>query len=81
MSNKGWFQLNSESDSAKDLLYRDIPQFFVWNKSTKKWKPREGKGDTIGRIYTSNPKDGERYYLRMLLNHVKGFFYFYLHIY
>ena len=26
----------------------------------------------IGRINSANPKEGERFYLRLLLNHVKG---------
>lgn len=26
----------------------------------------------IGRVNTANPKEGERYFLRLLLNHVRG---------
>ncbi|KAG6705369.1 hypothetical protein I3842_07G176100 [Carya illinoinensis] len=35
------------------------------------WTPRKKK-TIIGRIVTANPFEGERYYLRMLLNHIRG---------
>ena len=34
------------------------------------------KGHVIGRIVTTNPSEGERYYLRLLLNHIRGATYF-----
>lgn len=37
----------------------------------KKWEKRK-QGYAIGRIYYAHPTSGERYYLRMLLNTVKG---------
>ncbi|XP_071695229.1 uncharacterized protein [Rutidosis leptorrhynchoides] len=40
-------------------------------KKTKTWEPRKQRG-CIGRIVYSHPASGERYYLRMLLNVVKG---------
>ncbi|XP_071688516.1 uncharacterized protein [Rutidosis leptorrhynchoides] len=40
-------------------------------KTTKTWEPRKQRG-CIGRIVYSHPASGERYYLRMLLNIVKG---------
>jgi len=40
---------------------------------TKKYEwHRCKKGDTIGRVYFPHPTSSERYYLRMLLNIVKG---------
>lgn len=35
-------------------------------------KPAQGAGYTLGRIYHVAPGSGERYYLRVLLNHIKG---------
>ena len=37
----------------------------------KKWT-RQNKGNVIGRIYAVNPREGELYYLRILLNNIKG---------
>ena len=37
----------------------------------KYWKPRE-KFHQVGRIVSANPAEGERYFLRVLLNHVPG---------
>ena len=37
----------------------------------KIWLPRK-KDTVIGGIVTTNPTEGERYYLRILLNHIKG---------
>ncbi|KAK9669431.1 hypothetical protein RND81_13G129500 [Saponaria officinalis] len=44
---------------------------FVWKKKRREWIPRQ-RGFSIGRIYHIFPGSGERYYLRTLLNFVKG---------
>ena len=40
-------------------------------KSKYKWTARK-HGRCIGRMYTTNPAQGDRHYLRLLLNHVPG---------
>ncbi|KAH6763728.1 hypothetical protein C2S51_014977 [Perilla frutescens var. frutescens] len=40
-------------------------------QKSKCWTERK-KGNVIGRISTASPIEGERYYLRLLLNHVRG---------
>lgn len=80
-----FFQLCHEDDFARGLKYVEVPEFYTWNKSTKKWMRRmrgvqvEGtenddvwKAPCIGRIYTISPKAGECYFLRLLLNEVAG---------
>ena len=42
-----------------------------WYKRDKEWRLRKS-GRCIGRIYYAHPASGERFYLRMLLNVVKG---------
>lgn len=77
------FFLLCRSDSfAKNLLYSEVPTYYVWNLSSKKFTKRkqgrvvpgwDGKAsDTIGRVYTVHPKHGECFFLRLLLNHVRG---------
>ncbi|XP_028551783.1 uncharacterized protein LOC114579918 [Dendrobium catenatum] len=66
-----FFNLNEIDSEARKYLYREIPEKYVWDKTKKSWKRRQ-KYEQIGRINTTNPTDGERYYLRILLNHVYG---------
>ncbi|XP_065322969.1 uncharacterized protein LOC135930111 [Gordionus sp. m RMFG-2023] len=37
-----------------------------------KWKPRQRQNNIISRMYTVDPKSGERFFLRLLLLHVVG---------
>ena len=68
---------------AKTLVYGDVPRYFTWNKSSKKWEPRKQgkphpsitgifKAKTLGRLYTVHPKQRECFYLRLLLVNVPG---------
>ncbi|KAL5569790.1 hypothetical protein UlMin_026365 [Ulmus minor] len=66
-----YFNMNKTNEKAKNLLYNQFPEHFVWNQRDKFWMPRK-KGHVIGRIVTTNPSEGERYYLRLLLNHIRG---------
>ncbi|KAL5565200.1 hypothetical protein UlMin_028364 [Ulmus minor] len=66
-----YFNMNKTNEKAKTLLYNQFPEHFVWNQRDKFWIPRK-KGHVIGRIVTTNPIEGERYYLRLLLNHIRG---------
>ncbi len=43
----------------------------MWNRKLKRWTIRK-RGFAIGRMYYAHSTSGERYYLRMLLNYVKG---------
>lgn len=66
-----YFEMNVRNEKAKTLLYKEFLEHFVWDKKHKLWTPRK-KGNVIGRIVTTNPSESERYYLRLLLNHIKG---------
>ncbi|XP_061393216.1 uncharacterized protein LOC133328686 [Musca vetustissima] len=68
---------------AKTLLYAEVPTYFTWNASSKKFQRRkQGKAvegwenlystDAMGRIYTVHPQNAECFYLRMLLINVRG---------
>ncbi|XP_062114746.1 uncharacterized protein LOC133825867 [Humulus lupulus] len=65
------FSLNRVDENAKKLLYKKIPEYYVWNHQHKEWTPQKMK-TAIGRIVTANPFEGERYFMRILLDHVRG---------
>ncbi|KAL5575313.1 hypothetical protein UlMin_017012 [Ulmus minor] len=66
-----YFHMNKTDKKARCLLYKQFPEHFVWSKRDKLWFPRK-KHYAIGRVVTANPIEGERYYLRLLLNHIRG---------
>ena len=67
-----WFQENLENIEARKYKYIDFPLHYTWNTSQRKWNPRKTATGAIGRLYMVQPSEGERYYLRMLLTHIKG---------
>ncbi|XP_074300899.1 uncharacterized protein LOC141632235 [Silene latifolia] len=60
-----------EMQIAKEKLYCEFPTKFVWKKKLHQWSLRK-KGFTIGRLVHVPPQCGELYFMRVLLNHVKG---------
>ncbi|KAK9049401.1 hypothetical protein SSX86_031630 [Deinandra increscens subsp. villosa] len=66
-----WMKCNEIYQEARDLNYVQFPTKFVWKSNDRCWKPRK-QGISIGRIHTVSPALGEAYYLRILLNKVKG---------
>ncbi|XP_013617698.1 PREDICTED: uncharacterized protein LOC106324244 [Brassica oleracea var. oleracea] len=66
-----WMVLCRRSAFARTLTYVQIPQYFVWNNSAKVWTERK-KGKSIGRVVAVHPSAGDRYYLRVLINKIKG---------
>ncbi|GBM41296.1 hypothetical protein AVEN_202888-1 [Araneus ventricosus] len=68
-----WFELNKNYPSAHSISYSDIPQYYVFDKSTTNWKNRERGGqNAIGRLPVVSILDTERYYLWMLLLRKSG---------
>ncbi|XP_074374103.1 uncharacterized protein LOC141714484 [Apium graveolens] len=66
-----WLETNKNHEDARELTYSDFPTRWVWNNRDKIWTRRK-KGISIGRMYFAHPSSGERFYMRMLLNVVKG---------
>ncbi|XP_054091709.1 ATP-dependent DNA helicase PIF1-like [Zeugodacus cucurbitae] len=67
----------------RTLLYSEMPRYYTWNASSKKWLRRKSghpvdgypgvfSTDALGRIYTIHPKDDDCLYLRLLLINVRG---------
>ena len=61
-----------ENPTAHAYTYIEFPVHYTWDLSLHKWKPRKTSTIMIGRLYIVQPSEGERYYLRTLLTHVKG---------
>ncbi|CAL4998052.1 unnamed protein product [Urochloa decumbens] len=67
-----WMTTNQLYEEARDLTYGEFPTKWTWHAKEKEWRKRRGGKKTIGRIYYAQPSSGDKYYLRMLLNTVKG---------
>ena len=72
-----WFDVNArnhvlaDGTPARALLYADFPRYFTWRADIKAWSERKD-GFAIGRMHSVHPGDRNRFYLRLLLNHVRG---------
>ncbi|XP_016192896.1 uncharacterized protein LOC107633811 [Arachis ipaensis] len=66
-----WFQANKKYSEARSLTYSEFPSKLLWKPLLRKWFPRKSHSG-IGRIFFVPPGSGEIYYLRLLLNFVRG---------
>ncbi|XP_076908821.1 uncharacterized protein LOC143565856 [Bidens hawaiensis] len=66
-----WLNCNKSYPEARKLTYIEFPTKFVWKIDKREWQPRK-KGFSIGRIHSVSHSLGEAYYLRIMLNKVKG---------
>jgi len=68
-----YFAQNRVDKFARGILCHDFPEFYTWHPNGKFWKRRVYEGrKQVGRIISAHLAEGERYYLRVLLNHVAG---------
>lgn len=67
-----WFDLNKSDESARQFLYSEIPEHYVWTQE-KRWKTRvRQRKPLLNRLYFVSPRQQERFHLRLLLLHVRG---------
>jgi exonuclease I len=67
-----YFSKNHEDRAVRKILYREFLEHYRWIKGRKLWQIRKQALGQIGRIIYANHGEGERYFLRILLNHVRG---------
>ncbi|XP_071736316.1 uncharacterized protein [Rutidosis leptorrhynchoides] len=67
-----WMKCNGCNQQARQLTYIDFPTKFIWDKDDRVWKLRKRKTGVIGRIHHVSAAAGDLFYLRILLNKVKG---------
>ncbi|XP_022024354.1 uncharacterized protein LOC110924672 [Helianthus annuus] len=66
-----WMKLNETNEDARKLTYVEFPSKFVWILKDRCWQIRKSY-QCVGRIHSVCPALGEPYFLRILLNKVKG---------
>ncbi|CAH1424037.1 unnamed protein product [Lactuca virosa] len=66
-----FFKMNKDNINARQYVYKDFPEHFTWNKQSRLWNPQK-VSPAVGRLVSANPAEGERYYLHVLLCHVRG---------
>ena len=83
---EAFFALCQADSFACTLLYHQVPEYYVWNNVHHTWNRRKKggtrfthqdgtsvvHGDAIGRLPMCSPRQGELYYLRILLINVVG---------
>ncbi|XP_022025052.1 uncharacterized protein LOC110925406 [Helianthus annuus] len=67
-----WMKCNEVDEFARTLKYIDFPRYYVWIRKLRKWQRRKNPFGAVGRIHYVPPSLGDCYFLRILLNHVKG---------
>ncbi|XP_024007229.1 uncharacterized protein LOC112083434 [Eutrema salsugineum] len=66
-----WMTTNNNNPDACKHTYVEFPKYYVWTNSNKTWSKRK-QGQAIGRIVNIQPSAGQTFYLRLLLNILKG---------
>ncbi|GFR65242.1 ATP-dependent DNA helicase PIF4 [Elysia marginata] len=76
-----YFHLCATDAFAQNVLYVDIPKYYTWDATKQTWQRRKrgrqvevgvNEAAAIGRIYTISPKQGDCFYLRLLLLSIPG---------
>nr|XP_015624412.1 uncharacterized protein LOC107279989 [Oryza sativa Japonica Group] len=67
-----YFKMNQVDPEARKLLYKEFPELYRWITGQNVWQKRKMKRGQVGRVVYAHPAEVERYYLRVLLNHVRG---------
>lgn len=67
-----YFTLNQYDQDAHQYKYCEIPEHYIWDNRNSMWRRRVQKPKMFGCLIEVSPRDTEKFYLRMILNHKKG---------
>ncbi|XP_074302948.1 uncharacterized protein LOC141637287 [Silene latifolia] len=69
-----FFKINNDNEhkTTERYLYSQFTEHYRWDKTERTWFKRRNKLLVIARLVFVSPSEGERYFLRLLLNHVKS---------
>ncbi|KAL0291359.1 UNVERIFIED_CONTAM: hypothetical protein Sangu_2463800, partial [Sesamum angustifolium] len=67
-----FFRVYNEGQEPNQYLYSEFPKYYRWMSNEKVWQKRRSQQKVIGRDICYITNEGERFYLRILLNHVRG---------
>lgn len=56
---------------ARNLIYQEFPKYYKWDRPHRQWVRRTSQIDSQSSLECL-PSNGECYYMRQLLNHLKG---------
>ncbi|XP_074291565.1 uncharacterized protein LOC141618364 [Silene latifolia] len=73
-----FFRINNDNEhkTTERYLYSQFTEHYRWDKTERTWFKRRNKLLVIARLVFVSPSEGEWYFLRFLLNHVKSPKYF-----
>ncbi|XP_071699545.1 uncharacterized protein [Rutidosis leptorrhynchoides] len=66
-----WIKCNQVDPEARQYTYVEFSRYYVWNGPARKWTKRL-REKTVGRVHYVHPRADEAYYLRIMLNKIKG---------
>ncbi|KAK8935753.1 hypothetical protein KSP39_PZI013236 [Platanthera zijinensis] len=67
-----FFRVYDTEEEHHNYLYTEFPKHYTWNLTSRTWMLRRRRQKVIARMYSVHPSEGERFYLRILLNHIRG---------
>ncbi|XP_021851591.2 uncharacterized protein [Spinacia oleracea] len=67
-----FFKANAATPDGTGFLYGQFTEKCRWDTSAKEWLQRKNKTVVVGRLAFVAPAEGERYFLRLFLVHVRS---------
>jgi ATP-dependent DNA helicase PIF1 len=67
-----YFDTNRLHEETRGILYQDFLEHFTWQSEGKFWQKRKNYVFQVGKVISTHPAEGERYFLCVLLNNIAG---------